>query len=102
MRSIAPFLISIQILSNAFAVDIFSSDIKKFIDNAEACMHFSGEDGYNKERQEEINRAVEKYCSLAKKERNFLKEKYKDQEKIQKKLDEYQDVDEFVFDDDYQ
>jgi hypothetical protein len=97
MKSIAAFFILIQIFSNAFAVDIFSSDIRKFIDNAEACMHFSGEDGYNKERQEEIDRAVEKYCSLAKKERVFLKKKYKDQEEIQKKLDEYQDVDDFVF-----
>ncbi|MFJ9449963.1 MULTISPECIES: hypothetical protein [unclassified Herbaspirillum] len=97
MKSIAAFFILIQILSNAFAVDIFSSDIRKFIDNAEACMHFSGEDGYNKERQEEIDRAVEKYCSLAKKERIFLKKKYKDQEEIQKKLDEYQDVDDFIF-----
>jgi hypothetical protein len=102
MKSIAAFLICIQISSDAFAADTFSSDIKKFIENAEACMHFSGEDGYNKERQEEINRAVEKYCSLAKKERIFLKTKYKNKEEVQKKLDEYQDVDEFVFDDGHQ
>lgn len=74
--------------SNSFPIDV-----KKFIVNAETCIHFAGEDGYDKERQKEINRAINKYCRLAKKERAFLKKKYGRTELIQIELDKYKDVD---------
>ena len=74
--------------SNSFPVDV-----KKFIASAETCIHFAGEEGYDKERQEEIKLAINKYCRLAKKERVFLKKKYGKKELIQIELDKYKDVD---------
>ena len=83
-------------VSGSFANDSsksFPIDVKKFIANAETCIHFAGEEGYDKERQEEINQAINKYCRLAKKERAFLKKKYGKKELIQIELDKYKDID---------
>jgi hypothetical protein len=96
MKKIILCLAMILFISGSFANDSSNSfpiDVKKFIANAESCIHFAGEVGYDKERQEEINQAINKYCRLAKKERAFLKKKYGKKEFIQIELDKYKDVD---------
>lgn len=67
------------------------SDVNSFIENAEACAHFSGgwDSSISKQRQQEIEKAVDKYCKLAKKQQKELEVKYKGNKSIEKELSNY-------------
>lgn len=66
-------------------------DVQRFLDNAEECQYLSGEwdSTLPKSRQREIEREVDKYCKLAKKQQKELKHKYKGNQAIEGKLSEY-------------
>ena len=98
MKNIILWISLALLASNVHAEEMFPADVKKFIVNAETCIHFSGEwDDNDKVRQKEITDAVEKYCKCAKKQRAILKKKYKTRAAIQNELEKYEVVDS-VFD----
>lgn len=67
------------------------SDVNLFVENADACTHFSGEwdSSISKQRQQKIEKAVDKYCGLAKKQQKELEIKYKGNKSIEKELSNY-------------
>jgi len=68
-----------------------SRDIKAFTDNADNCIHMSGEWDSNlpKERQVEIEKSVDNYCAKAKEQKEKLKIKYKNDPAVEKILNRY-------------
>ncbi|AUQ24986.1 hypothetical protein [Dickeya zeae] len=66
-------------------------DVQRFLDNAEECQYLSGEwdSTLPKSRQREIEREVDKYCKPAKKQQKELRNKYKGNQAIEGKLNEY-------------
>ncbi|UUE11380.1 hypothetical protein NMX13_07340 [Dickeya zeae] len=66
-------------------------DVQRFLDNAEECQYLSGEwdSTLPKSRQREIEREVDKYCKPAKKQQKELRHKYKGNQAIEGKLNEY-------------
>ncbi|WP_455813901.1 hypothetical protein [Pseudomonas graminis] len=66
-------------------------DVKTFTDNADNCIHFSGEWDSNlpKERQIEIEKSVDNYCGKAKEQKEKLKVKYKNNAEVEKILSGY-------------
>jgi len=68
-----------------------SVDIKAFTDNADNCIHMSGEWDSNlpKERQVEIEKSVDNYCGKAKEQKEKLKIKYKNDPAVENILNSY-------------
>lgn len=66
-------------------------DVKAFTDNADNCVHFSGEWDSNlpKERQIEIENSVDHYCGKAKEQKEKLKVKYKNNAEVENILSGY-------------
>lgn len=94
MKNIILWASLVLLAPMTLAGETLPADVKKFVINAETCIHFSGEwDETDKVRQKEITDAVEKYCKCAKKERAILKKKYKSKTKIQEELEKYEVVD---------
>ncbi|WMY74423.1 hypothetical protein RHD99_00050 [Buttiauxella selenatireducens] len=67
------------------------SDVNSFVESADACTHYSGEwdSSISKQKQQEIEKAVDKYCGLAKKQQIELEVKYKGNKSIEKELSNY-------------
>ncbi|MBB5609075.1 MULTISPECIES: hypothetical protein [unclassified Janthinobacterium] len=74
--------------SLAFSVENSPQDIRKFIYNAGACEHLGGEyDGeLPKEEKEKIKKDIDKYCGGAKNQFRTLKEKYKNNPTLLKRI----------------
>ncbi|MES2160523.1 MAG: hypothetical protein V4476_05160 [Pseudomonadota bacterium] len=74
--------------SLAFPVENSPHDVKKFIYNAGACEHLGGEyDGeLPKEEKEQIRKDIDKYCGGAKSQFGILKEKYKNNPTLLKRI----------------
>ncbi|MCT4704764.1 hypothetical protein MUA04_17220 [Enterobacteriaceae bacterium H11S18] len=68
------------------------SDVQGFIDNADACEHFSGEWDNNlpKARQLDIKEALDKNCGIARRQQSELKEKYEGNQEIEKIVADYE------------
>lgn len=66
-------------------------DVKTFTDNADNCIHLSGEwdSNLSKERQIEIEKSVDNYCGKAKEQKEKLKVKYKNNTEVEKILSRY-------------
>jgi hypothetical protein len=68
----------------ALAADV-PKEMAKFIQRRESCDRWRGEDGYNKERQANINRAIcQTYTELKR-----LKRKFKNRPDLQAKLNNF-------------
>ncbi len=50
--------------------------VRAFVMDAQACAHFSGEEGYEKERQQEIDNMVKKTCPNLKARKQKLLKRY--------------------------
>jgi hypothetical protein len=71
------------------------SDVVRFIDVADTCLHLAGEwdNSLPKAQQRDIKRKVDKYCTRAKKQYRALLLKYKDTPDIVKRLQDFENVD---------
>jgi len=78
------FLIPLPVLCNENS----PQDIKNFIYNAGACEHLGGEyDGeLPKEEKEQIKKDIDKYCGRAKSQFKILKERYKSNPTLLKRI----------------
>jgi hypothetical protein len=67
------------------------SDVVKYIDKRDLCDHFRGEipDPSDKTRMEQVNKAIDQYCSGTDAKLASLKAKYKDSKTVQDALSEY-------------
>jgi hypothetical protein len=72
----------------ALAADV-PKEMTKFIQRRESCDRWRGEDGYNKERQANINRAICQACTGTDTELKRLKRKFKDRPDLQAKLNNF-------------
>jgi hypothetical protein len=72
----------------ALAADV-PKEIVKFIERRESCDRWRGEDGYNKERQANLNRAICQTCTGTDAELKRLKRKFKDRPDLQSKLNNF-------------
>ncbi len=71
-----------------------SADVARFEKNAEACTHLAGEWAPDMSRKDKrhIESNIDRYCSAAQKQRKLLRVKYKNDEQVVKKLDQYEAV----------
>jgi hypothetical protein len=88
MRISHLFPIFFLISSPAFPSENLPKDVRIYIYNSGACEHLGGEyDGeLPKEQKEQIRRDIDRYCGGAKKQFNTLKEKYKDNPVLLKRI----------------
>jgi len=88
MKKICLFLLLLLNFSQAFSAENSPPDVRKFIYNAGACEHLGGEyDGeLPKEEKEQIKKDIEKYCGGAKSQFAVLKEKYKNNPTLLKRI----------------
>lgn len=68
-----------------------SADVKAFTDNADNCIHLSGEwdNTLPKKRQLEIEKGVDRYCGKAKEQKEKLRIKYKNNAEVEEILNSY-------------
>src|SRR5476649_347006 len=88
MRISYIFLPLLLTSSLAFPVESSPQDIRKFIYNAGACEHLGGEyDGeLPEEEKQQIRKDIDKYCGGAKSQFNILKDKYKNNPILLKRI----------------
>ena len=68
----------------------FPSDVSAFLDRRESCDHWRGEEGYDKERQADIDWSICQSCPGTDRELAGLKKKYQSNPKILKALAEFE------------
>lgn len=66
-------------------------DIATFIKNRDGCDHFRGEEAYDKERQQFLEKQMRQWCTGTDKKLQLLKLKYKSNEKIMGMLNQYEE-----------
>ncbi|OAM52809.1 hypothetical protein A7981_05045 [Methylovorus sp. MM2] len=71
---------------SALAADALPRDVSNFLKLRESCDHWRGEDGYDEERQADINWSICQACPGTDAKLAKLKHKYKNQENILAKL----------------
>ncbi|MDC8756415.1 hypothetical protein [Janthinobacterium fluminis] len=88
MRNSYIFLLLLLTSSLALPVENSPPDVRKFIYNAGACEHLGGEyDGeLPKEEKEKIRKDIDKYCGGAKSQFSVLKNKYKNNPTLLKRI----------------
>ncbi|WP_139236230.1 hypothetical protein [Rugamonas rubra] len=88
MRTYHLFFISFLLSQSAISSENLPKDVRNYIYNSGACEHLGGEyDGeLPKEQKEQIIRDIDKYCGGAKKQFRILKEKYKDNPTLLKRI----------------
>lgn len=76
---------------SAFGEQSFPQDVQHFLDNAEMCQHLAGEwdSSLPEKDKRDIEKSVDTYCPPAKKALADLREKYKGNSEITKRLSEY-------------
>ncbi|WGG51038.1 hypothetical protein [Rugamonas sp. DEMB1] len=74
--------------SAAYPNEKLPRDIRVFISNSFTCEHFAGEFGTElpKEQKEQVRRDIDKYCGGAKRQFGILKEKYKNNPTLLKRI----------------
>jgi hypothetical protein len=82
-------VLSMCVCTVALASDV-PKEITKFIERRESCDRWRGEDGYSKERQANINRAVCQTCTGTDAELKRLKRKFKYRPDLQTKLNNFE------------
>ncbi|MCP3921153.1 MAG: hypothetical protein GY714_01070 [Desulfobacterales bacterium] len=80
--------VSSKVVSNERS---YPKDVLSFIEKRDSCDHFRGEPVYSKERQEFLIKMMNKTCKGTDKQLSDLKNKYKNNKEILKKLNEYDD-----------
>jgi hypothetical protein len=68
----------------------FPKDVQAFLDRRESCDHWRGEDGYDEERQKDINWAVCQSCTGTDVELARLKSKYRRDALVAKALADFE------------
>ena len=63
-------------------------DISAFSNKVEMCLHFSGEEPYDRQRAKELERNVKKYCRRLKQQNQQLRQKYAKNPHMIRSLDE--------------
>ncbi len=76
----------------ASAAANFPADVRKFIDRRDGCDHFRGEEPYDEERRQFLNKNMKNLCTGTDKHLTQLKRKYRHKVLIIKKLNEYDEV----------
>lgn len=69
----------------------FPKDIATFIKNRDACDHFRGEEAYDKERQQFLEKQMRELCAGTDKKLKLLKLKYKRNAKVMEMLNQYEE-----------
>lgn len=67
----------------------FPTEVKNYGENLETCIHFGGEESYDRQRAKEINRGIKKYCQNFKQQDKKLRKRYSQSPKILKALDHW-------------
>lgn len=89
-----PVLLTLLLMAFAFCVrgePPLPQDVQHFLSNAEMCQHLAGEwdSSLPEEDKRDIEKGVDTWCPPAKKALSELREKYKENKEIIKKLSEY-------------
>lgn len=94
MKIIALALFTLALNSGvASAKDTMPLDVRKFLINADKCLHLSGEWDVDlpDENKTEIKQGIDKYCKISKIQLDKLSTKYSQNEKIIEELKKYDD-----------
>jgi hypothetical protein len=65
-------------------------DVARFVQRRDLCDHFRGEEPYDAERREFLNKSMREFCIGTDAELATLKRKYKDKSDVMAKLAEYE------------
>jgi hypothetical protein len=83
-------LLALGIYTDTFAVTTFPSDVQQFISRRENCDHFRGEEPYDEERRQFLEKSMNELCRGSDKQLARLKEKYRANRLLMDKLNEYE------------
>lgn len=72
-----------------FAQENYPEDIREFVELRSLCDHFRTEERYDEERKFFLDENTEKYCTGTDEALSRLKNKYKNNSIVLKKLDDY-------------
>lgn len=92
--TIGPLLVILGLSSGCIVAPRadWPTDVRVFIEEHEACMHWATEDPYNEQRRKEIAAGVERDCRGVDRKLGELRNKYKDEGAIRRRLAEFEDV----------
>lgn len=91
IKTVAVFLFYILTVA-AYADDATPPDIRRFVDEADLCIHLSGElDGTNTKEQKRLIQSINQQCQKAKKMLGKLDKKYKKDVQAQEIFNQYRD-----------
>lgn len=83
------------LLATSFATQARATpvDVARFTDIAEVCIHLSGElDGTKTDEQRQLIKKTNRYCALAKRRFHALDLKYRHNQAVQARLNQYRDA----------
>lgn len=89
-KRLVGLLVLLLAAGDAVAAEALPKEVSSFIKQRETCDHSRGEYGYDEERQAEIDMAVCETCVGTDERLAKLKRKYKAQQKILTRLNEFE------------
>jgi len=75
---------------SATAQTRFPADVERFIERRDQCDHFRGEEPYDQERREFLHQRLAEFCVGTDKQLAELKQKYRSNKAVMKKLNQYE------------
>ncbi len=84
------WIIGLFFVLEAQAQSQWPADLARFIERRDACDHFRGEDPYDEERRKFLQQKMAELCTGTDKELLRLKSKYRSDNKVTAKLNQYE------------
>lgn len=75
----------------ASGIPPYPFEVEEFVDRRELCDHFRGEEPYDGERAEFLEKQIRETCTGTDQELRALKEKYKDDAEVMKVLNRFEE-----------
>jgi len=89
-RALCIWIVTALNVGMALAQPQWPADLARFIERRDACDHFRGEDPYDQERREFLNQKMTALCVGTDEELSRLKSKYRNDQRVVSKLNEYE------------
>lgn len=92
--TIGPLLVILGLSSGCIVAPQadWPTDVRVFIEEHEACMHWATEEPYNERRRKEIAAGVERDCRGVDRKLGKLREKYRNDSAVLRRLAEFEEL----------
>ncbi|QEI04407.1 hypothetical protein FXN63_00060 [Pigmentiphaga aceris] len=89
LSAIATSMLAAGLSANAVPAKRFPPEVEKFLNRAEECEHWAGEEPYDKDRRKEIEAALDELrCDSIEAEKQTLQQRYRKNPAVLKALDD--------------